>query len=306
LEGTAAPAHAFTVFTPTFNRAHTLGRVYDSLKAQTMSDFEWLVVDDGSTDETRELVERWAGEAAFPVRYFHQRNSGKHVAENVAVREARGQFIATVDSDDWYVPDALETFLSAWQSIAESERDGFAGVVGLCSDAQGALVGTPFPTDVFDTTYTALAMRHDVAGDKAGCGRTDVVREFPFPVVPGESLILEFLVYNRMAQRYRIRCVNRVIKVVEYQASGLSAMRATDYRRNPRTAKLFFLEQLNIRPIPVRMLIRVYANHTRYSLHAGLVRQGLRESPSKVLWGATLPFALSAYARDRVRMNRDP
>ncbi len=304
MEGAAPLAHAFTVFTPTFNRAHTLGRVYDSLKAQTMRDFEWLVVDDGSTDETRDLIERLAGEAPFPVRYFHQPNSGKHVAENVAVHEARGEFIATIDSDDWYVPDALETFLSTWQTIPESERDSFAGIVGLCSDAQGSLVGTRFPADVFDTTYTDLALRHDVTGDKAGCGRTEVVREFRFPVVPGETLILEFLVYNRMAQRYRIRCVNKVIKVVEYQASGLSATRSTDYMRNPRTSKLFFLEQLGIRPMPTRVLLRAYANHTRYSLHAGLVRQGLRESPSKALWGATLPFALLAYTRDRLRMNR--
>jgi hypothetical protein len=165
-------------------------------------------------------------------------------------------------------------------------------------------VGTPFPADVFDTSYTELALRQDVTGDKAGCGRTDVVREFRFPVVPGETLILEFLVYNRMAVRYRIRCVNKVLKVVEYQPSGLSAMRSADYVRNPRTSKLFFLEHLSIRPVPTRVLLRAYANHTRYSLHAGLVRQGLRDSPSKVLWGATLPFALGAYARDRRRLKR--
>ncbi len=250
LAGTTPPAPAFTVFTPTFNRAHTLGRVYESLKAQTMSDFEWLVVDDGSTDETRELIERWAEEAPFPVRYFHQPNSGKHIAENLAAREARGQFVATIDSDDWFVPDALETFLSIWGTIADTERDSFVGVVGLCADAHGTLIGTRFPADVFDTSYTELALRHDVTGDKAGCGRTEIVRGFRFPVVPGETLILEFLVYNRIAQRYRIRCVNKVIKVVEYQTSGLSATRSTDYVRNPRTSKLFFLEQLSIRPVP--------------------------------------------------------
>ena len=152
-----------------------------------MSDFEWLVVDDGSTDDTRALIERWAGEAPFPVRYFYQPNSGKHVAENVAAREARGQFVATIDSDDWYVPDALETFLSTWETIADSERDSFVGVVGLCADAQGTLLGTRFPADVFDTTYTDLALRHNVTGDKAGCGRTEIVRGFRFPVVPGRN-----------------------------------------------------------------------------------------------------------------------
>src|SRR5207237_1817583 len=109
------PLHAFTVFTATFNRAHTLPRVYDSLRVQTLTDFEWLVVDDGSTDGTRELVAGWAAQPAFPIRYFHQENSGKHVAENVAVREAHGRFTATLDSDDWYAPDALESSLAAWE-----------------------------------------------------------------------------------------------------------------------------------------------------------------------------------------------
>ncbi len=301
MDTTEPPALAFTVITPTFNRATTLTRLYDSLRAQTLNDFEWLVVDDGSTDETRELVEGWIAQAPFPIRYFHQSNSGKHVAENLAVRHARGRFVATLDSDDWYVPDALETFLSTWETIPASERESFVGVVGLCADTGGTVIGMRFPTDLFDTTYTELALRHQITGDKAGSGRTEVVRRFRFPVVPGETLIIETLLYNRIAQSYRIRCVNKVIKMVEYQATGLSATRTADYVRNPRTSKLFFLEQLGVRPLPRAQLLRAYANHTRYALHARLSLQSLRDSPSKTLWLATLPPAVLAYVRDRIR-----
>jgi glycosyltransferase involved in cell wall biosynthesis len=295
------PQHAFTVFTATFNRAHTLPRVYHSLRAQTLTDFEWVVVDDGSTDGTRELVAGWAAEAAFPIRYFHQENSGKHVAENVGVREARGRFTATLDSDDWYTPDALETFLATWESIPAAERDGFVGAVGLCADPTGMVIGTPFPADPLDTTYTDLQLRHRVTGDKAGFGRTDVAREYRFPVIPGETLIIELLVYSRLARRYRVRCINKVVKIVEYQTAGLSATRRNEFVRNPRTATLYFREQLEVPNLPPRAVAHAHANHTRYALHAGLGRQSLRDSPSKVLWVLTFPLAAAGYLRDRMR-----
>ncbi len=301
METIEPPALAFTVITPTFNRATTLKRLYDSLRAQTLNDFEWLVVDDGSTDETRELVEGWIAQAPFPIRYFHQSNSGKHVAENVAVTYARGRFVATSTQTIGTSPMRSRHFSSTWETIPASERESFVGVVGLCADAGGALIGTRFPSDLLDTTYTELTVRYHVIGDKAGSGRTEVVREFRFPVVPGETLIIESLLYNRIAQSYRIRCVNKVIAMKEYQATGLSATRTADYIRNPRTSKLFFLEQLSIRPLPRAQLMRAYANHTRYALHARLCRQSLRDSPSKALWAATLPPAVFAYARDRIR-----
>ena len=295
-------ACAFTVVTPTFDRAHTLPRVYDGLRAQTIDDFEWVVVDDGSTDGTRELVAGWAVESPFPIRYFHQANSGKQRAERVGVEQARGRFVATLDSDDWYRPEALETFLATWDSIPAGEQETFVGVVGLCADVSGAVIGSAFPADVLDTTYTELSLRYGVTGDKAGCGRTDVVRSFELPDIPGERLALEQLLYARIARRYRIRCVNKVLKTVDYQPSGLSAGSRANFVQNPRTAKLFFLEQLDLPGAPLRHLLRSHANHTRYALHARLLASAARDSPSKTLWLATLPVGVLAYARDRRRL----
>ncbi len=294
-------ACAFTVVTPTFDRAHTLPRVYDGLRAQTLDDFEWVVVDDGSTDGTRELVAGWTAESPFPIRYFRQENLGKHRAERVGVEQARGRFVATLDSDDLYRPEALETFLATWDSIPAAERETFVGVVGLCADVSGAVIGSPFPADVFDTTYTDLPLRYGVTGDKAGCGRADVVRSFELPDIPGERLALEQLLYARIARRYRIRCVNKVLMVKDYQATGLSAATRSNFVQNPRTAKLFFLEQLDLPGVPLRHVLRSHANHTRYALHARLLATAARDSPSKLLWLATLPFGALAYARDRWR-----
>ncbi len=110
-------APLFTVFTPTYNRAHTLHRVFGSLCAQTLRDFEWLVVDDGSTDDTAALIAGWATAADFPIRYFRQDHSGKHIAHNLAVREARGQFFMSLNSDDACVPQALERIAYHWTTI---------------------------------------------------------------------------------------------------------------------------------------------------------------------------------------------
>src|SRR5437764_8622953 len=115
-------APLFTVFTPTYNRAHTIKRVFDSLSAQTLREFEWLVVDDGSTDKTSELIAAWAKAVDFPIRYFRQEHSGKHIAYNLAVRAARGQFFLTLDSDDGCVPHALERIAYHWNMIPACDR----------------------------------------------------------------------------------------------------------------------------------------------------------------------------------------
>ncbi len=298
------PGYTFTVFTPTFNRAHTLPRVFESLDCQTFRDFEWLVVDDGSTDDTRSLIEEWRRAMPFPIRYLYQRNSGKHVADNLATRSARGRFIATLDSDDWYLPIALERFLAVWSSIPVDDQDGYVGVAALCSTPDGKLIGRRFPKDVLDTTYRELSAKLGVTGDKAGFGRTEVVRDFPFPVFEGETLILESLVYGRIARSYRLRCVNEILMIKEYQAAGLSADTRSDFASNPRTSKLYFLEQLLVGDGGEARLLSAYANHTRFALHAMATGQSFRDVPSKLRWLLTFPVALLVHLRDRIRLRR--
>jgi glycosyltransferase involved in cell wall biosynthesis len=301
----ATPRLTFTVFTPTYNRAHTLPRAYESLTNQTFTDFEWFVVDDGSTDATTTLMQGWIEEARFPIRYVRQSHAGKHVAENLALQQASGRFIANLDSDDWYLPHALQTFLEVWESIDTNEQEQFVGVVGLCADVEGNVIGTPFPADILDTTYSELRSKYAVTGDKAGCGRTNVVRQYPYPIVPHETLIMEALVYTRIARSYRIRCVNKILKVNEYQANGLTHAGVRRYVENPRTAALFFLEQIIFVEASRRERLRQYTNLTRFALHGGLFLKSLRDAPSKAWWIATSPIATLLYLRDSGRFARE-
>jgi glycosyltransferase involved in cell wall biosynthesis len=291
-----------TVFTPTYNRARTLPRVYDSLRKQTLTDFEWLIVDDGSTDRTSDLVAEWIAERALTIRYVAQENAGKHVCANIAVRRARGRYIATLDSDDWFVPNALQTFARVWASIPASEYHSFAAVVGLCASPSGAIVGNRFPEDVLDATSIELATAYRVWGDKAGCGRVDVDSEFPFPVFEGERLVVEGIVYRRMSRRYRMRCINEVVTIKDYQPDGLSANARELYIANPLTARLYFVEAL--RDCGLRQpweCLRYSSNVVRYSLHAN---EGLRGASQHLpKWGIFIgaPLGLALYVRDRLR-----
>ena len=176
-----AVRYTFTIFTPTFNRAHTLQRVYTSLAQQTYRDFEWLVMDDGSTDNTSQLIESWKGESNFQIRYYKQVNMGQGVAFNRGVEHAEGELLLVLDSDDECVPHALEQLKHHWDAIDAQQRAGFSGVSVLCMDQNGNLVGDLFPKDVMDSDPLELRYRYKVKGEKWGFQRTDVLRRYPFP-----------------------------------------------------------------------------------------------------------------------------
>ena len=203
----------FTVFTPTYNRAHTLYRVFKSLCEQNFRDFEWLLVDDGSTDNTKELIETWVKMAKFPVRYFWQENSGKHIAYNLGIREARGQMFAVLDSDDTLVPNALERLFKLWNEIPECERSGFCLIGGHCRDQDGAQIGTTFPRSPFDTTAQESSFVYRIRGEKFVVRRTEILRRYPFPKIAGTNYIPEPLVGLQIGRSYKFRFVNEVFRI---------------------------------------------------------------------------------------------
>jgi glycosyltransferase involved in cell wall biosynthesis len=297
-----APPVTFTVFTPTFNRRETLARAYRSLCAQTFRDFEWLVVDDGSTDGTEELFASLVSEADFPIAYARQENAGKHVALNQAARAARGALLATLDSDDEYVPTALERFLWHWDTIPEPGRSGFAGVAGLCVDQAGEVIGTRFPADVLDSDYLEIRARYGVKGDKAGFATTASVLEFPFPELAGERFVTEALVYNRIARRYRVRFVNEVMMVKEYRPEGLSSRAKIVLARSPVSTRMYHAEAIAHGATGTQKL-KHYANHVRFSLHAGLPSRPV--GGSVFLWLGGFPIGLGLYLRERLALRRD-
>ena len=218
----------FTVFMPCYNRAHTIHRVYESLQQQTFLDFEWLVVDDGSTDNTKAIVEARKKEAPFTIHYVWQENGHKKKAFNHGVRLARDQLFLPADSDDAFPPTALERFAHHWLAIPEHERIHFAGVCGLCQDQQGNTVGDPFPGDWgMDSDSVEIYYKFGVRGEKWCFTRTDVLRAHPFPEHP-PGYVPEGVVWTAIAAHYKTRFINEVVRTY-FQDAGNQVTRT----RNP-------------------------------------------------------------------------
>jgi len=295
-----------TVVTPTYNRATHLPRLFASLCEQTFSDFEWVVVDDGSNDGTDSIVRDWQRNSPFPIRYFWQENSGRHIAMNRGVREARGEYCAVIDSDDWYVPSALERMIYHWSTLEGGEKEGFANVEGLCAHADGSIVGDSFPSNVLDSNNFELVAKHRIKGDKEGMYRTEVLRLFPFPEIKG-VFISEDSVFFKIAEVFKSRFVNEVWAYKEYHSDGISANIDRDKKR---FARGLLLEQETVITLrlerPPALVLRSYANLVRYSLHT---RRGFRKqfsvAQSPLLWAAMVPVGVLLYLRDEISARRN-
>jgi glycosyltransferase involved in cell wall biosynthesis len=299
-----------TVFTATYNRAHTLHRVFESLRAQTLRDFEWLVIDDGSTDGTQKLVTGWARAADFPIRYLRQDHAGKHFGHNRALVEARGRFFVVLDSDDAFVPDALEKLARLWDTIPECERHSFYSVGGLCRDQNGAIVGDRVPTDPFDADLREMTYVHGIFGEKVILAQTDVLRRYPFPEIPG-TYVPEGLVWLDIAKNFKTRWSNEVVRIyyVNDPETGTTVTQRGSRGHHALGRWYFYIWLLNNdleyfagAPLP---FVKAAA---RLPVVGWLSGQTLRQSfmslksgGAKLLLLATLPLSALLYVVERVR-----
>lgn len=297
-------SYTFTVLTPTYNRAHTLANVYDCLVKQTLQEFEWLIVDDGSRDHTENLVHQWMKEAPFAIRYFKKTNGGKHTALNLGIREAEGDFTVILDSDDVLKDDCLERLLHHWLAIPEEAREGFAGVTGLCVDQDNQILGGKFPRDTFDSDAIAISYVLRLSDDRYGMQRTDVMRQFPFPVFAGERFLTESVVWNRVARQYKNRYINEAVCIKEYRADGLTRSVSKHLRNNPKGSSLYYQELLDVpEPLTFKVRLGIHAYYLRYALHAktplpDILWQGSKH-PLFMLLGGVLGLLL--FLCDKVR-----
>lgn len=266
--------YKFTVFTPTFNRAATLKRCYEHLLGQTFKDFEWLVVDDGSTDDTQSVVNGFILENKINIRYYRQHNFGKPTAINWGVSLAAGEFFVILDSDDALRHDYMEILLKEYDAIDAAKINKFAGVEGSTCSFGGKLIGTEFPVgygcDFLDSDFMEIRLKHKVRGDKHGFIKTEIMKEYPMPIFPGEKYITEAVIWNRMAQKYCVRFINENIYLAEYRRDGLTKNWVRMRMNNPKGGMVYCREFLGFGvKIPISAILVKYNNLVRFSLHAG-------------------------------------
>ena len=239
-----------TVFTPAYNRADMLPRLYRSLCDQTCKDFEWLIIDDGSTDETAFVVQAFVNERKINIRYIKKENGGKHTAHNLALEEAAGEWFFCVDSDDLLASDAVEKLIKKLAHLK-----GEDGIIAYKEDLKGRLLSDPFPEGVQKTQMYRLAVDYGCSGEFSLAFATNFARKFPFPVFPGERFVTECVVYDRMDQQGEFALLPEVITVCEYQADGYSSDASRLMKRNPSGYCLYFLQRIDLQSKRLKRLI---------------------------------------------------
>ncbi len=209
-----------TIVTPAYNRARELPLLYDSLLKQTLKDFAWLIIDDGSNDETETYVDSLDSASPFLITYIKKANGGKHTALNVAMDKVTTELFFIVDSDDVLSPDAVETILKDWEKVKD---DGLCGISYLRGYNEKTVIGDEFPQDGEIDTFINMRFNRGIDGDKAEVWVTKYMKEFGgFPVFPGEKFISEAVLWIKMARKYQMQFRNKIIYITEYLPGGLS------------------------------------------------------------------------------------
>ena len=288
-----------SILTPTYNRGKLLLPLYESLKNLTFENFEWLIVDDGSEDDTEQYALSWIAHnienAEFPIRYIKKSNGGKHTAINRGVREASGELILILDSDDTLPEDSLATIAQYYEQC-KGYKD-CAGVCGLMAHHDGQLIGTGFPKDPM--YESALQFRYaekgNVTGDLLEVYKTSVMREFPFPEIENEKFCPESLVWNRIANKYKLFCFNKVIYYRDYLDGGLTSKIVRIRMNSPIASTMTYAEMLDYN-ISLKWKIRSAINYWRFRYC--IKNKALKAPAVKWYWKAFQIIGLIMHLKD--------
>lgn len=257
--------YSITVCTPTFNRGLYLNRVFDSLCIQDFNLFEWIIIDDGSTDDTQFIVKDIICRAKFPVVYAKQKNSGKHMAVNRALDLACGELFLILDSDDRCSIGALSFFYNEWQQICNI-KDEVAGITALTMSENGSIVGSSFAHERHIDYLPYYYERHNIFGDKWDIHQTAVFKQYKFPETKNEKFCAEGLVWNRIARRYKMLFLNRPLKIVEYLPDGLSLNNRKIRIGSPINAMMYY-EELIESNLSMFSRLKAAVNYFRFAFH---------------------------------------
>ena len=277
-----------TIFTPAYNRAYCIHTCYESLCRQTSKDFEWLVIDDGSTDNTKELINRFIIENKILIRYIFQENQGMHGAHNAAYRNIHTELNVCIDSDDYMPDDAVENIVTFWK---ENGSDKYAGIIAIDRAIDGKIIGTNFPENMKETTLGGF-YKSGGKGDKKLVYRTDISNKYSeYPLFEGEKYVNLAYKYSLIDQDYKLLTMNKVICYVDYKTDGSSMNMYRQYWTNP---KGFAFTRINDMKLVSKGLISKFKTCTHYvssSIIAGN-KFYIKESPLKFLTILAIPTGL--------------
>lgn len=229
-----------TIFTPTYNRAYILKKCYDSLVSQTCKDFVWLVVDDGSSDNTKELINKFIKEKKIEIKYIYQKNGGKYKAVNTGVKNCNTELFAFVDSDDYYLPNTVKTFLNKWD---EYYKNDIAGIVGRRQNNNGIIVGKKINLKMKIVNFSEFISREHFYGDTCRMYKTSVLKSNLYPEID-DKFIPENVMFGKIDEEHNILFLNEALSVSEYLDDGYTNSYKKLLLNNPNGYTLSLLQSI--------------------------------------------------------------
>lgn len=276
-----------TILTPAYNRQEGIKILYQSLCRQTEGEFEWLIVDDGSSDNTRSVVNELQQQASFPIKYVYKSNGGKHTALNVGISQIESPLTFIVDSDDYLTDDAVAQIKSVYSKYKNDKT--LCGYAFLRAFPDGKVNGKLFEKDELIASYIDTRVNSDdTNADKAEVFITSYLKEFPFPEYPNEKFLGEDIVWIRMARKYKMVHINKAIYVGNYLEGGLTSNRRKHNIQSP-VGCMNRAKEFMERDIKFKYRIKGGLQYIIYGKFAGLsVSKLIKQSPNKFLAAISL------------------
>lgn len=280
-----------SILTPTFNRAEKLIELYNSLLNQSNHKFNWIIIDDGSIDNTKEVVDQF-NTNKFAVNYYYKENGGKHTAHNLGLDFINTELTMVVDSDDILTKDAVQSIYDEWLPVKDK---GLCGVSFLKSDKKGNISGLEFPNNNFIGNFIDIRINRNDISEKAEIWVTDILRKYPFPVFEGEKYVGEGAIWSSIAKKYDMLFVNKIIYIYEYEQSGLTLSGRRLRIKNP-FGGIFAAKVALSKEFKMSMKIKKMILYICYGFFAKLsIREMYKDSPMKTLYVLLFPLGITLF-----------
>lgn len=292
-----------TVFTPAYNRADLLPRCYQSMVSQTNKNFVWMVIDDGSSDNTRELIESWISDTSdIEIQYYYKENGGLHTAYNEAIAHIQTTLCVCIDSDDWMPENAIQIILDYWDKYGSNK---VAGIVGLDFTSDGKVIGDPLPAQKIVNLIDLMVGKYPlINGDRTIVVRTELYKKYaPMKVFPGEKNFNPHYMHLQISKEYDFLVLNENLRFVEYQPGGMSDSMLKQYRNSPNSFAEIRKLYLSFQDAPVKFKIRHSIHLAADRALSGNVLLSVKENPHKLLAWMALPMGLilAGYIKNKTK-----
>lgn len=275
-----------TVVTPTYNRAYILDKCYESLRLQTKKLFIWMIVDDGSADNTEELVKKWKNEGFIDIEYYRKNNGGKASALNLALEKVSTEYFVCLDSDDTLADNAIELALQELEPIIDNDK--YCGIIALRNSPSGEVLGGKcIPYGINDSTVVDIKDKYKIRSEFIEIYKTAIVTKYRFPEIPGEKFISPEYLAREINRKYLFKVSQNIYCYCEYQQDGLTKNKVQIIINNPKGYTLIKRQSFE--------LAKGLVSKSRHAIMyiAGSLLSGekgyIKNSPNKILALIYLP-----------------